>query len=60
VSKDHAALDQALNPAKVDSLRSTLSRTWQVDEAPCFANLLRAIDEADRQSSSQADKKSCG
>ncbi|MES2120475.1 MAG: hypothetical protein V4513_07865 [Pseudomonadota bacterium] len=30
-------------------LGSTFDRTWPVEEAPNFSELLRAIDEADRQ-----------
>jgi hypothetical protein len=30
-------------------LGSGLSRVWPIDETPCFAGLLHAIDEAERE-----------
>ncbi len=30
-------------------LGPTFDRSWPIDETPCFGELLRAIDEADRQ-----------
>ena len=30
-------------------LGPTFDRAWSVDETPCFSELLRAIDEADRE-----------
>ena len=30
-------------------LGPTFDRLWPVDDVPCFADLLRAIDEADEQ-----------
>jgi hypothetical protein len=36
-------------------LGPTFNRTWPVEEAPMFSELLRAIDEADRQLRSAED-----
>ncbi len=33
----------------VETLGRNFSRLYPVDETPCFGQLLRAIDEADRQ-----------
>lgn len=33
----------------VDRLGSTFQRIWPVQDAPCFSQLLRAIDQADRE-----------
>ena len=32
----------------LDLLGPTFDRLWPVDDAPCFATLLQAIDDADR------------
>ena len=37
-----------LSQANLDLLGPTFTRVWPVDETPCFAQLLQAIDEADR------------
>ena len=34
---------------ELERLGPSFRRAYPVDEAPCFAELLRAIDEADRQ-----------
>lgn len=33
----------------VEMLGQGFTRLWPVDETPCFSDLVRAIDEADRQ-----------
>ena len=33
----------------VDRLGPTFTRLWPVEDTPCFSELLRAIDEADRE-----------
>lgn len=38
-----------LTQRDVDLLGPTFQRLWPVEKAPCFADLLRAIDEADRE-----------
>lgn len=38
-----------LTPTDVKLLGPQFKRLWPVDETPCFEELLRAIDEADRQ-----------
>ena len=37
-------------------LGPTFDRTWPVEEAPSFSELLRAIDEADRRLSGEKDE----
>lgn len=38
-----------LTQGEVDLLGVDFERLWPVEEAPCFPDLLRAIDEADRR-----------
>ena len=38
-----------LTAADLDRLGAGFSRAWPVDDAPCFGELLVAIDTADRQ-----------
>lgn len=38
-----------LTATDLDRLGAGFSRAWPVDEAPCFGELLVAIDTADRQ-----------
>lgn len=33
----------------IELLGPTFTRLWPIDETPCFSQLLRAIDEADRE-----------
>jgi hypothetical protein len=44
-----------LTQLNLDRLGPTFTRAWPVEETPCFSQLLRAIDEADRQI--QRDRK---
>ena len=37
-------------------LGPTFDRLWPVDEAPCFSQLLAAIDDADRKLDTMAEK----
>ena len=37
-----------LTQQDLDLLGQSFDRLWPVDEAPCFIDLLEAIDEADR------------
>jgi hypothetical protein len=38
-----------LTQREVELLGHGFSRLWPVDETPCFTDLIKAIDEADRQ-----------
>lgn len=38
-----------LTQRDVNLLGPTFERLWPVEEAPCFSEMLRAIDEADRE-----------
>ena len=38
-----------LTRREVDLLGPTFTRLWPIDDTPCFAELLDAIDEADRE-----------
>jgi hypothetical protein len=39
-----------LTQQELDGLGATFTRAWPVEETPCFDGLLRAIDDADRES----------
>ena len=45
-----------LTQRDLDALGNGFHRLWPVDETPCFANLLQAIDEADRELRRERDK----
>ena len=47
-----------LTEEELRALGPTFIRAWPVDETPCFADLLRAIDEADRAIWRHGDKVS--
>lgn len=36
-----------LTQSHLDALGGSLKRVWAVEETPCFADLLQAIDDAD-------------
>jgi hypothetical protein len=38
-----------LSQSDLDRLGDQFTRSWPVEETPCFNSLLRAIDEADRE-----------
>ncbi len=38
-----------LTQKHLDQLGPTLTQVWPVDETPCYSELLRAIDDADRK-----------
>ena len=38
-----------LTQREVELLGQGFSRLWPVDETPCFTELIKAIDDADRQ-----------
>lgn len=42
---------------EVRLLGPTFDRLWPVDETPCFSELLRAIDEADRELWREKDRQ---
>ena len=48
MSEDRIVAVALLTQRDVDLLGPTFERLWPVDEAPCFPELLRAIDEAER------------
>ena len=39
----------ALTQGDLDTFGKDLRKVFQIDESPCFAELLRALDEADRR-----------
>jgi hypothetical protein len=49
VPKDPIIAVGLLTWGDLDQLGPTFSRAWPVDDTPCFGDLLRAIDEADRE-----------
>ena len=48
MSEDRIVAVALLTQRDVDLLGPTFERLWPIDETPCFAELLRAIDEAER------------
>jgi len=47
-----------LTQQDLDALGSDFRRVYPVDEVPCFGELLRAIDEADREMRTNQDRMS--
>ena len=43
-----------LTQREIDLLGYGFSRLWPVDDTPCFIELVRAIDEADRELEAKA------
>jgi hypothetical protein len=46
-----------LTRADLNILGPTFTRAWPVDETPCFSQLLRAIDDADRELRSDTSRQ---
>ena len=46
-----------LTQGNLDTYGSALKRVFPIDEAPCFGDLLAAIDEADRNGWRAEDRK---
>ena len=49
MSKDRIVAIALLTQENVDTYGSALKRVFPVHEAPCFGELLAAIDQADRE-----------
>lgn len=49
LAEDRIVAVGLLTQHDVELLGHGFSRLWPVDETPCFTDLLRAIDEADRE-----------
>lgn len=49
VSRERIVVVGLLTQLEVEMLGHGLSRLWPVDDSPCFSELLKRIDEADRQ-----------
>jgi hypothetical protein len=47
MSRERVVAVGLLTQANLDSLGPTLNRVWPVEQAPCFLELLEAIDAAD-------------
>lgn len=45
-----------LTQSEVEMLGHGFTRLWPVDDSPCFAELIRAIDEADRKLAREREK----
>lgn len=54
---DHIVAVGLLTQADLDLLGSGFKRLWPLDEAPCFAELLQAIDEADRELARESERQ---
>jgi hypothetical protein len=46
-----------LTRTNIEQLGSSLKKVFPIDETPCFADLLRAIDEADRAHCRGVDRR---
>ena len=46
-----------LTESEVQLLGHGFTRLWPVDETPCFTDLIRAIDEADRELRNAPERK---
>lgn len=49
MARDRIVAVGLLTQQDLDTLGPTFDRAWPVEETPCFSELLRAIDEADRE-----------
>jgi hypothetical protein len=49
VPKDRIVAVALLTEEDLDRLGDAFTRLWPVEDAPCFVELLRAIDEADAE-----------
>lgn len=49
LAQDRIVAIGLLTQREVQLLGRGFTRIWPVDETPCFEDLLKAIDEADRQ-----------
>jgi hypothetical protein len=45
-----------LTQTNLDMLGTSLKKVYPIDETPCFPDLLRAIDEADREHWQEQDR----
>jgi hypothetical protein len=46
-----------LTQEQLDMLGPSLRKVYRIDETPCFAELLEAIDQADREHWREEDRK---
>lgn len=49
MTRDRIVAVGLLTSRDVELLGDSFNRLWPVDETPCFSQLIRAIDEADRE-----------
>ncbi len=49
MSKDRIVAVGLLTENDLNLLGDSFTRLWQVEDTPCFSQLLEAIDEADRE-----------
>jgi hypothetical protein len=57
MTKDKIVALGLLTQQDLDALGSDFRRVYPVDEVPCFGELLRAIDEADREIRTNRDRE---
>ena len=57
MAKDRIIAVGLLTQRDVDVLGQGFSRLWPVDETPCFAELLQAIDDSDRELQQKQEMK---
>lgn len=57
MSDDRIVAVGLLTQAHLDMLRHSLKVVYPIEETPCFPDLLRAIDEADRDHWREQDRQ---
>ena len=57
MTRDRIAAVGLLTEQDLNLLGPTFRRLWPVDAAPCFGELLQAIDNADGELSGEHDRK---
>ena len=60
MAEDRIVAVGLLTEREIQLLGHGFTRLWPVDETPCFTDLIRAIDEADRELRASPERKSEG
>ena len=60
MAKDRIVAVALLTQGDVQRLGDNFKRLWPVDETPCFAGLIEAIDEADREARRDREYQTSG
>jgi hypothetical protein len=57
MAEDRIVAVGLLTEREIQLLGHGFTRLWPVDETPCFTDLIRAIDEADRELRASPERK---